>query len=423
MSAGFFTHAGKRFGLLRHSFILSLLAALLITGGCASSLTTATNKYYSGNPAAAADALEDDTDYAEKDLLLFYMEKGTVLHYLGDYENSTLAFLQASKILKRLDFISLTAETASLITNDWIKAYKGEYAERLWIHTYLMMNYLLQDLYEDALVEGKQALKIQQTYAVPLKEDYYTKALTALCYELLHENNDAYIAYKNLAESMPDADILLPKLYRLSYGLGIMDEAAFYKKKLDQQKITIENRFNESELVLFIANGRIPEKRSKDIILPPGFRFSIPVYMKSVAPAITIDIETKDNKMIATDIKINTRLDLVADKSLDARQKLIIAKEITRIAAKEAIIRSINENDELYLGFLLRTLFIIVESADTRSWKTLPVEIRLLRIPLPAGTHDLNIVLRQGGTATRKIELPDLKIKEGQKIFRTLRID
>jgi len=422
MNAGFLPECRKRISLLRHSFVLILLTGIFICGGCATGLNSATNKYYSGDPVAASEALEDDKDFAAKDLLLFYMEKGTVLHYLGDYEKSTEAFLDAVKIFKRLDYISLTAETASLVSNDWIKAYKGEYAERLWIHSYLIMNYLLQDLQEDALVEGKQALKLIQKYSDALKDDYYTKALIALCFELLNEKNDAYIVYKGLYETMPDSNMLLPKLYQLSYDLNIMDEAAAHKKKLDQQKVTAGSLPDSGELILFIANGRIPEKRSKDIILPPGFRFSIPAYRDSAAPAVSISFSAKENTRIAPEITVNTRLDHVARQSLDERQKLIITKEITRVAAKEAIIQSVDQDEE-FLTFLLRTIFIAIESADTRSWKTLPVEIRLIRIPLSAGTHDLNVVLNQGGSATRKIELHGVQLNRGQKLFRSIRID
>jgi hypothetical protein len=61
--------------------------------------------------------------------------------------------------------------------NDLTATYKGEYSERLWVHTYLMINFLLQNRPDSALVEAKQALEIFDEYPDPLEGDLFTRAL------------------------------------------------------------------------------------------------------------------------------------------------------------------------------------------------------------------------------------------------------
>jgi hypothetical protein len=82
--------------------------------------------------------------------------------------------------------------------NDMAATYKGEYCERLWIHTFLMMNFLLQYKYDSALVEAKQALEVFDKYPGSLEGDYFTRALIALCYENMNLWDDVRIEYEKI---------------------------------------------------------------------------------------------------------------------------------------------------------------------------------------------------------------------------------
>ena len=173
---------------------IRLFCALVFFLGCAAGpLGNARDKFYSGQPDEAADILREAEDIPERDRLLFFMEKGLVLHRLGRYQESSMALLQGSDLMNQQEVISISQQTGSLVTSELITEYKGEYNERLWVHTYLMMNYLLLYKYEQALVEANQALKLLLKYHEPLDGDYFTRALIALCYENLLELNDAYI--------------------------------------------------------------------------------------------------------------------------------------------------------------------------------------------------------------------------------------
>ena len=127
------------------------------------------------------------------------MEKGLILFYQEQYEKSTEALLKASRFIKDQDQVSITEQSSAVVVNDWAITYKGEYSERLWVHTFLMMNYLMQYKYEDALVEAKQALEVYDKYSGSLADDHFTRALIALCYENMNMPDDARIEYEKLA--------------------------------------------------------------------------------------------------------------------------------------------------------------------------------------------------------------------------------
>lgn len=147
-----FSRAGRR------GFFCCWLALFLV--GCASApLKQARSDFYGGRLDRATQTLSDPSDVSKRDRLLFYMERGVILHHAGQYEESIAALLNAAELIKEQERISAAEQAGSMVTTEWITEYKGEYAERLLVHTYLMMGFLLTGRPESALVEAKQALE------------------------------------------------------------------------------------------------------------------------------------------------------------------------------------------------------------------------------------------------------------------------
>ena len=133
-----------------------LIVFALLSAGCSTvPLQRARTDFFSGNLARADNVLGECTGISERNRLLCYMEKGVILHYMKEYENSTKVLLEASRFIKDQDQISIKDQSTSVLINDKTATYKGEYCEKLWVHTFLMMNFLLQHRYDSALVEAK----------------------------------------------------------------------------------------------------------------------------------------------------------------------------------------------------------------------------------------------------------------------------
>jgi len=97
-----------------------LFCAVLFLQGCAtsSSINVARSQFYSGQTQVA-----------------LHLDRGLIAHTNGDYQISVNAFLSAVAMLEEIDYLSVREQSAKLVTNDSSATYKGEYSERLWIHT------------------------------------------------------------------------------------------------------------------------------------------------------------------------------------------------------------------------------------------------------------------------------------------------
>ncbi|MBA4368594.1 MAG: hypothetical protein C0403_13265, partial [Desulfobacterium sp.] len=249
--------------------------------------------------------------------------------------------------------------------------------------------------------------------------EYFTRAVIALCYEVLQEYNDAYIVYKKLAETIPDPSLVKPQIQRLSGMLGFQDELEPAGKGEKESGPIPAANGNSAELILFVSMGDGPQKVSGDILLPPGVRVSFPRYKKQKSyfgsPEVMDFNSRKPSNIIETDILA------VAGDSLDDRAKLIYAKEAARIAAKEMIIRGIDrDNKDPLAGLLIRLAFIAMEEADTRGWDTLPAKLSIVRVFLKPGTHKLRVNIQDGGFGNT-IDLPEIRFSRGDKVFYSLR--
>ncbi|MFZ2630670.1 MAG: hypothetical protein WA081_05475 [Desulfosalsimonadaceae bacterium] len=372
--------------------------SVAVMSGCASAkLQEARSEFYSGNLDQASEALSNPDEISSREQLLFYMEKGVILHYAGQYPESILALREASDLIKKQEIISASRQAASMVTSEWITDYKGEYAERLLVHTYLMMNYLMLGDPESALVEGKQALAVYDQYPV-CSGDFFTRALIAHCFEALGDINGAYIEYKKLAELLPSPELVAEKLCVLGGQLGFDDEVEVYRKSLPESALKPAGTDDFAELIVFAAQGRAPVKVPRNIVLPPSIRFSFATYEDVTDYFYPLFVNSPEGS--GSGSIITTDVGQVLKASLNDRLTQIIAKETARVVAKEAIA---NQMDDPVVELLVRIAFLVMEEPDTRSWETLPAYLTLVRSPLRKGSNRIDLGRGGGGMPVLEI--------------------
>jgi len=173
----------------RYSFIL---IGVLLTGcSTSSALHKARLEYATGAPIQALKTLEN-ADVSKRDKLLLLLDRGAIAFSSGQYSISQEALLEASELIDEWDQIRVSEQSASLVTNEWATRYRGEYSEQLWVHSYLMMVFLMQQNPESAAVEARRALKRLDENKTPLKTDWYTRALVALSFEAAGQHDSAH---------------------------------------------------------------------------------------------------------------------------------------------------------------------------------------------------------------------------------------
>ncbi len=405
-----------------HGLACVCVAGIVLVCGCASApLKHAREAFYQNEPEKAADVLERHADrISTRDILLFFMEKGVIFHQAGRYKESVDAFLKAEKLIEKQGIISISRQTASLAINDWLLEYKGEHSERLWVHTYLMMNFLLLGDYESALVEAKQALAVYNRYPEALSDDYFTRALIALCYDNLNEFNDAYIEYKLLADRLNNPSPIAPDLYRLAKQLGFIDEADYYRSYLPEHGLS-PDMAKPCELILFVGKGKGPIKISGNFFFPPSIRFSFPRYLDR--DVTDHEIKVVDSGVRLSAVSITTSMNAVARAALRDRALKIAAKETARAAVKESMAQAVGRKNDSLVEILVRGSLMILEEPDTRGWETLPAFLTLVRVPLEPGTHQILVVVRRKDGSAETFSLPELIIRNGQKIYCSIRVN
>ena len=160
--------------------------------------------FYKGKYLEAARLLLPNINKAGKDELLFMMECGLMLHAGEDYKTSNKVLLRAGSQANLLP-ISVTQQVASLLTNDTNTNYRGEDFEKVLIHVYLGINFLMLEEYDSARVEfmavNNELSKIKsENGEARYKQNLMAKYLTAIAFEIVGERDndtrDIEFAYK-----------------------------------------------------------------------------------------------------------------------------------------------------------------------------------------------------------------------------------
>ena len=369
----------------------TLLCSMVLLQACATSgaLSVARDQFRHGSAQEALQTLSE-AHVSRRDRLLLYLDRGLVAQAAGEFSTSIAAFDSALRLVDELDYVSLRDQSSALLTSDWATRYSGEYSERLWIHTFQMLNFLLINDPQSAAVEARRAVAIYDEHGDILKQDVFTRAVMALSFAAAGQNDSASVEYRRLQED---------------FGTSL-------ERPLGR---------DESELVLFVASGFIQPKLPGDLFIDINARISFPYYPEAISQRPVIRIE-QDGEALSL-IRSDTQLLRLSSESLAERGKRIAARQALRVATKYSVSEAISEQDEL-AGGIAKLIFLALEQADTRSWETLPAWLTLIRTPLPPGSHTLQLQISEGGIApggvTQRRTL-QLDLPPGQRYFKMIR--
>jgi hypothetical protein len=447
--------------------LFGILFLLILTSGCATYYYRTIRfqeLFESGNVKAANKQLDQlEKKVKNKDRLLFYFEKGVVLHMLGDYQQSNDFFEKAYLYVEDYRTDAAT-EFASLLTNPGIKPYKAEDHEAVLIHYYKALNYIMMVQYEEALVECRRInnkLNTQndkyQYKNFTYKVDAFALNLMGVVYEANGQINDAFIAYRNAYNAYNDVyktnfNISAPKqlkrdLLRTAYLNGFTDELKRFEKEFDTTYVhQSEKGFND--LIFFWHNGLGPVKdewsinfaiqkgeggavmfvneemglafpfflsgddKNSDISDLKFVRVAFPKYVER-SPVYNVAYLSADSVKYALEPYEN--INAIAFKTLEDRMIREVGTSLLRLALKqlsEEQLRKENEN----MGMVLSIANALTEKADTRNWQTLPHTIFYSRIKLAEGQHEISLNTVENGQ-TNKAGQFQVDIHKGRPTF------
>ena len=392
--------------------------------------------------------------------LLYLMENGLISHYRGEYHASNRYFESAERLSDRLFTRSLSREVTSLITNDQVRAYRGEEFELAFINYYRALNYWYLNEPEEALVECRKAnLKLdryaaQANYDATYRNDAFIHYITGLIYEATGELNDAYVSYRNALDAyetyheafgLAAPAALGRDLRRVEIALDFVDDPGEAVAARDSHST------GDGELIVFSEIGFVPHKVEEEISLPiyegddfggkkdrlegvsrkiayrhfkPHYageskvkywlRVALPAYEDVVPRTHTIRVSAAGRQTTTT---LAEDLSSIAWQTFQDKQPAILARTVARGLVKYSASVKAKEKSKV-LGFIVNLFSAAIETADTRSWVSLPHNVQIGRLTLPAGTHTLTLEsLDCRGRVIETGTISDIDIRPGTRSF------
>lgn len=383
---------------------------------------------------------DDKLKDSRLDRLLYLLDTGTILHFDSQHEASNRNFMEAEVLIQQLDRISITEETASMLSNDEAKPYKGEDHEKIMISVYIIMNFLALQQWESAQIEVR---KIQEKLEVLRRnegqkytEDPFASYLSGLVFEAQGQFDSAYIDYKKVHELQPDFPLVKDDLLRLSQRLNFTDDYDQWVKAFGKHSLNKEAEKNSEEVIFIYAAGKSPRKLAHQssansvmigymvaggIGAAAGGDFLIPIPRYKNRPYSIQQIRVSQNAQeIAQSAEVEN-LEEVAQQSLKDRVGREVAKSLLRLASKAKMQDEIRKSLGGTAGLIAGIGFSLSQKADTRSWLTLPASWQIAKARLPFGSHELKVTYVDQFARAANSEMVKVEVKHCQKTFLFLR--
>lgn len=460
--------------------ILFLITILLCS--CAKNyivkLQTTEEYFYRGKYNSAIDEIRTLVEDADaKDKLLYFMEAGVILHSMGEYEKSNLAFKDADAIAETIK-TSISKQVAAFLLNDTKANFKGENFERVLIKFYIALNYLMLNDYDSAKRYFRKVnyeLREMKYEDQKYKQNVAARFLDAIISESQGNYNDARVQYKNIQMIEPDNRHLLPAGYVLAEKES--DSEEMFKYKAGKQSISAFNNEMQpvsyhpemGELIVIHQAGKAATKESRGrlleddafmaalyvairvAIVAEGAALSttgviammttaenpIPIYVeKDRRGSHEIQILLNDTPVGGTEIMNDYTA--TALRNFNDNYSKLITKNVASIAAKIVIAAIVadklsdkleeNSKGNIFVSKIIRfalgmgagkAVAATVEP-DLRCWRLLPSNFQIKRIFLEPGEYKISFKFASSKTITTRLPRK-VVIKSGQPAFVNLR--
>lgn len=435
----------------------ALILVLLLTGCAGGKLN---NGLFQADVAGGRyEAAFAQLKSAKKDDVSVLLDRGLVLQALGRYDESNEAFAEAEDLIADLYTRSVSKEALSLLTNDLAVDYRAAGYEHAYIAYYRAWNYLQLGRESDVLVEARvinERLNFRSD-SCPDRQgacghDVFLRYFSGLLFEWGGEVNDAYVAFKqaDLARgtlettyaAAPPPD-LGKRLVRLGLRMGFDEEARAYARDYGIDVEAVRRTSGSSVVVLF-ENGMISRREETSLTIPifkgerdqirrdrdgwartlsarahestsPGeFEYLLHVAMPQLEDRPPLGVRA-DFALGPVELRTQVAAPLAAMAGAAFNDAMggILVRAVARAIVKYLASEAAEDKSEV-AGFLVNLLGAATESADTRSWRSLPHEIQVASLDVEPGGYQGTLTVRgvDGQTLARQ-DFPDIRVPKG----------
>jgi len=414
----------------------------------------------------------DQEEYGSRNRLLYHLDKGILAHYQGDFAASNAELGKADELAEDLFTKSVSQRVSSYVTNDNVRDYPGEDFEVALIDLFRTVNYLLLGELENALVmcrrvdhklkvysdkyeaENAKQREAGEKVVVAYTEDAFIRYLMGLLFEEGGEVDNAFVALRNALRIYEDYQklygtplpgILVQDLIRVGTKLGYTEEVEQYRSRFPSLVTGAEPlQPGQAQVTFLFYNGLAPVKEELAIDLninnanaplvevsvpgyqpshldPMGIRIALPYYKKRPPSAhfSELILSAEGGRHFARSQLVEDITE-IAVRNLKDRLPSIRRRTLVRVIIKAVASRVVDKQAKKNLGLagvLLGAGTMVAakysEQADLRCWRTLPAQVQMARLTVPAGTYDYSVLLSNGWGR----QLGKLELKPGQHRF------
>jgi len=410
------------------------------------------------NAIIRVDQAKQKETYKKKDRVLFYLDKGIVQHYQGDYQKSTENLEAADRSMEELFTKSISSAAASYLLNDNVLDYYGEVYENFYVNIFKALNFIQLNQYDEAYVEVRRVndklreledkyeqmvMSLNKAKEAETKIDYksidfYNDALahylSYLIFRAEDEEDDSRISFEKIHqawESQPNVykhtipshlnDMPDPNQTYLNV-LAFTGQAPF-KKAVGGMITTYDGYIGISDLTMPIALPTFPFPGIKEGY---HFKFAFPVIEKTPSMISKIEILV-DSRNIGA-LELLEDMGQISEHTFSSKRNLIYAKTLIRTVvkglaaaeAKKKIKKEAKTND--IFGALVDAAVDIgvdaTENADLRCWRTMPQFCYAGEFVVPSGKHDVEVrFLTPQGLLVQKKIYQNFNVKQGLNLI------
>lgn len=378
--------------------------------------------------------------YGRHNALLYYLDSSIPQTALYQNEEANKSLAAAQDKIDELQTQSVSQNLGTLVINDNTQPYRAPMYEQALTYFYRALNYLAQSDINSAAVEARKAVFFLDYNRSHKTDDYnddpFVQYFTSLLFEDTGNLSDARISRTNAENAY--------KKY-----------LSWYAAK--EPSFPLPKNYNElGEVIIFHLNGKVPFKVSNaisfawndvwfalngnsDLEGTPSDVISA-VYAGAFGKSVTVSFP----KLIANPYHIKSSIVAVegqepvetqqvgdiaasAQKTLQENNTAIYTRTITRAVTKYILsvqarhsATKLTNNDLIgdITGAIFSSLSNITEKADTRSWFTLPAEIRMADIFLPEGKHNIKLIFKdEKGITIDEYVFENVQITKGKRIY------
>jgi hypothetical protein len=391
--------------------------------------------------AAVADVEEGkDSEYGEKNSVLYWLDKAAVLHNAGRHQESDALLDLAERRMEELFTTSLSRKAGSFLINDNTEQYRGEIHERTLLHVMRALNYAYLHKHEDAVVEARKVtaflaeMRSRLGEKSPFRDDAFAEYIASLIFDDDGRRDDSRIAMANAVTTaawFPAEISASPVIADNIVPLGPKDGELVFLHYAGtaprQESVTFQVAWNDAVAVVRAdsegqGNAQVNNALAAGLI-GNAITVAYPSFVQDPYVIHNARIEVGGQSAQTELVEDVTAL---AKRLYDEKLPAIKVKAVARATikfvlakiAEDAVTRQAGSSWGALAGVIARAGAAASEVADTRGWSTLPAQFWMTRVRLDEGTHPIKVsYFDENGAQVQEEVLAPVEIKRGHRTY------